>query len=340
MSSARAQAPASGEPLKPDWKRASDGIGMAGVAVFLLLNTTGVLPWSFWVDAIALWPLLIMSAGIKIAFERTRAPWLVLLGPAIVLGGLAWVATGARTDIPVGPWKTEGPLPLPEGAKRVKLDLDLLASRLNVVSREIEQGAIADARSIERRASASLEVKREDDTANVRLNSGTKDGVVVLPGRRQRWELAVAEQLPLAYELRGAMVRSQLDLSRSHLEGGGINGVFLITRLTLPAVESTVKLRLNGVFNVLRVSVPPGTPVRVRGTGFPFNLVKRRLVGDPDRPGYEIHVDGIFNAIAVDRLREPSAAPGEPPPPEPPAGERPKPEAEPAPPAPPPPVRG
>ena len=78
---ARAEAHVSGGPPKADWKRAADGIGMAGIAVFLLLNTTGVLPWSFWIDAIALWPLLIMSAGIKIAFEKTRAPWLVLLGP-------------------------------------------------------------------------------------------------------------------------------------------------------------------------------------------------------------------------------------------------------------------
>ena len=342
MGCGRAETHMSGEPLQADWKRAADGIGMAGIAVFLLLNTTGVLPWSFWIDAIALWPLLIMSAGVKIAFEKTRAPWLVLFGPAIVLGGLAWMATGTRTDIPAGPWKAEGPLPRPEGAKRVRLDLDLFGSRLQVVSRELEAGALADARSIERLASASLEVKREDETAHVRLDSGTKNGIVVLPGRRQRWELGVPSDLPLDYELRGAMVRSSFDLTHSRLQGGGINGVFLITRLTLPAVESPVKLRVNGVFNVLRVSVPHGTPVRVRGTGFPFNLVKRRVVGDPERPGYEIQVDGIFNAVAVDPRPETrrDAPPAEAPPARPPASERPKPEAEPAPPPPPAPVRG
>lgn len=337
----RAEANVSGEPLRADWKRAADGIGMVGVAVFLLLNTTGALPWSFWVDAIALWPLLIMSAGIKIAFERTRAPWLVLLGPALVLSGLAWVATGARADIPAGPWKAEGPLPRPEGAKRVKLDLDLFGSRLRVVSRELEKGALADARSIERLASASLEVRREDETAHVRLDSGTKKGVVVLPGRRQRWELGVPSELPLDYELRGAMVRSSFDLTHSHIEGGGIQGAFLITQLTLPAPSAPVKLRLNGAFNVLRVSVPQGTPVRVRGTGFPFNLVKRRVVGDPERPGYEITVDGVFNAVAVDpRPASSDEAPAAAPPSEAAPSARPKPEAEPTPPVPPAPVRG
>ncbi len=326
-----------GERTKADWKRAADGIGLAGVSIFLLFNTTGALPWSFWLDAIALWPLLIMSAGVKIAFEKTKAPWLVLLGPAIVLGGLAWLAIGARPDVAVGPWKSEGPLPRPEGATRVRLDLDLFGSRLQVVSRELEAGALADARSIERLASASLEVKREDETAHVRLDSGTRHGVVVLPGRKQRWELGVPSALPLSYGLRGAMVRSRFDLTHSRFEGGGVNGVFLVTQLTLPAVAAPVKLSLNGVFNALRVNVPEGTPVRVRGTGFPFNLVKRRVVGEPGRPGYEIHVDGIFNAVNIDTRRSsPAEAPATPDP----APERPKPEAVPETPAPPAPVRG
>ena len=319
MGCGRAETNLSGAPPRADWKRAADGIGMAGFAVFLLLNTMGILPWSFWVDAIALWPLLIISAGIQITFEKTRVPWLVLVGPAIVLGGLAWVATGARVDIPLGEWKAEGSLPRPEGAKRVKLDLNLLGSRLQVVSRELEKGALADARSIERVSTASLEVKREDETAHVRLDSGSKRGVALLPGRRQRWELGVPSELPLAYELRGAMVRSSFDLTHSRFEGGRIDGVFLITRLTLPAVESPIKLRVSGVFNVLRLSVPEGTPVRVHGTGFPFNLVKRRVVGDPERPGYEVQVDGIFNAVTIDprpaapEERPPAEAPPVPP---------------------------
>ena len=323
-----------GETRRADWKRAADGIGLAGVAVFLLLSTTGVLPWSFWLDAIPLWPLLIMSAGIKIAFERTRAPWLVLLGPALVLGGLTWVASGARTDADVGPWKSEGPLPLPEGATRVKLDFDLFGSRLQVAARELEKGALADARSIERLASTRLEVRRENETAHVRLDAGTRRGVVVLPGRRQRFELGVPSDLPLTFDLDGAMVRSRFDLTRSRFEGGTLGGAFLVTQLSLPGVDVPVKLGLHGAFNVLRLSVPEGTPVRIRGTSFPFNLIKRRVVGQPGREGYEVSIDGIFNAVAVDTRR---AAPAEAPAP---SGERPKPEAEPTQPVPPEPVRG
>jgi hypothetical protein len=305
MSCSATEVDGSGRPLKADWNKAADGIFLSGLAVFFLLNTTGVVPWSFWLDAIPLWPLLIVSAGVKMTFEKTRMPWMVLLGPAITLGGLAWVANGATLDVTAGNWTSEGPLPRPEGAKRVMLDFDLIGSRLNVEGREIEEGAIADARSMERLTDTKLAVNRDGDTATLRLDSGAKRGVIWLPGRRQRWQLGVPTDIPVNFDLRGLMVRGRFDLDESQVEGGKVHGVFLVTRLALPPTEVPVKLRLEGVFNILRVSVPPGTPVRVKGTGFPFNFLKRRVVGEPDKPGYEIQVDGIFNGIALDVRKPP-----------------------------------
>jgi hypothetical protein len=61
------------------------------------------------------------------------------------------------------------------------------------------------------------------------------------------------------------------------------------------------------------------------------------VLGEPGRAGYEIMVDGVFNAIAIDARRPPNAErPAE----EPPAGGHPKPEAEPTPAASPSPDRG
>ena len=319
-----------GRPLKADWNKAGEGIFLSGLAIFFLLNTTGFVPWSFWLEAIPLWPLLIVSAGIKMTFEKTRMPWMVLLGPAVVLAGLAWVATGATFDVTDGKWTSEGPLPRPEGARHVKLDLDLLASRLHVEGRELDEGALADARSIERLANTKLAVSRDGDTATLRLDSTTKGSIAWLPGRRERWQLGVPTDIPVNFDLHGAMVRGRFDLAKSRVEGGHVNGAFLATRVTLPPVEETVKLRLNGVFNVLRVSVPSGTSVRLKGTGFPFNMMKRRAVGDASKPGYEITVDGIFNAVAVEVRSATEKPPAEAPPASPAPEASPSPKAEPS----------
>jgi hypothetical protein len=346
MVCARSITSPTGEPLRADWRRAADGIGLAGMSVFLLLTTMGVLPWSFWIEAIQLWPLLIMSAGIKLAFERTRVPWLVLAGPAIVLAGLTWVATGARPDLPRGPWKSEGPLLLPEGTARTKLDFELFGARLSVEARQLEHGALADARSIERWSDTRLEVDRQEDTARLRLDTSRHGSVTILPGRKQLWDLGVPSELPLSLNIHGAMARSQLDLSRGRFEGGRIDGAFLATQLALPAVAEPVKLVQKGAFNVLRLSVPEGTPVNVRGAGFPLNMVRRRVPGAPGRAGYEVVLDGAFSVVEIDSRRPtlPAEAPPSPVPPEAPSptvpGARPKPEAEPGKPASPAPVRG
>src|SRR5512147_1047898 len=143
MSCTGAAKPATDRP-GADWARAAEGIQLAGIAVFLLLNTMGYLPWSFWLDAIALWPLLVMSAGIRIAFEKTGARWVVLAGPVLVLGGLTWVASGARPERPAGPMKPQT-AERPAGVDRVEVEAKLLGARLNVsATTQMPPGRLVD----------------------------------------------------------------------------------------------------------------------------------------------------------------------------------------------------
>jgi hypothetical protein len=109
------------------------------------------------------------------------------------------------------------------------------------------------------------------------------------------------------------MNRSRLDFSDGRIEAGTIDGAFLSTELTLPAVTETVKLAQKGAFNELRLIVPEGTPVTVKGPGFPINIVKRSVAGAPGRAGYEVTLDGAFTAIAIEtrRVKSSPAAPAE-----------------------------
>lgn len=305
--------PAAQEKTRPtaDWARAAEGIQLAGIAVFLLLNTMGVLPWSFWIDAVALWPVLIMSAGVRIAFEKTKAPWLLLLGPALVLGSLAWVAGGSRVDTPTGPWQRQH-LARPTGTSSVELAAELFGTRLRVESAgDMSPATLVEGRSLSAPAEPRIRVEKRGETAQLRLR-GAHPRIFFLPGRRQRWELRLPAELPLRLRVNGVIVRSQLDLSRGSFDGGRLEGVFLSTDLRLPAPHAPERIKVSGVFNALTLRVPEGTPVRVHGPGLPFNAVDRGTSGEPGRVGYDVNVDGIFTAVDV--LPDPAPVPATPPP--------------------------
>jgi hypothetical protein len=300
-----------------DWARAGEGIQLAGIAVFLLLNTTGYLPWSFWLDAIALWPLLIMSAGIRIAFEKTRARALVLAGPLLVLGGLAWVASGARPEPPTGPMQPEV-ADRPAGVERVELETKLAAARVRVAAvTQMPPGRLVDGGSVAKREKTRLETETEGTLARVRLEGG-HPGVVFLPRPRQRWDLRVPAELPVRVRVAGAGVGGHLDFTVGTLEGLQTEGVFIGVATRLPAPRKDTEIRMNGVFNSLEMVVPEGTPVRVHGPGLPFNAVDRGTRGAEGRAGYDVRVQGIFSAVEVRTDR--SLSPEPPPLPSPSAG--------------------
>jgi hypothetical protein len=309
-----------------DWARAAEGIQLAGIAVFLLLNTTGYLPWSFWLDAIALWPLLVMSAGIRIAFDKTRARWLVLAGPALVLGGLTWVASGARPERPAGPMQPEV-AERPPGIDRVEVETKLLGARLRLTAaNDVAPGRLVDGGSNADRESAHLETEADGTTARVRVN-GDHKGVVFLPRPRERWDLRLPAELPLRLKVAGAGIGGDVDLTAGTVEGLQTEGVFIGVDARLPAPRQDTEIRMNGVFNSLSLVVPEGTPVRVQGPGLPFNAVDRGTRGREGRPGYDVRVQGIFSAVDVRTDR--TIAPEPRPLPSPPAG---APKASPSPP--------
>jgi hypothetical protein len=305
---------ATGEPRpRADWARAAEGLQLAGFAVFLLLNTTGVLPWSFWIDAISLWPVLIMSAGVKVAFAKSRAPWLLLLGPVLVLGSLAWLASGRRPEAPPGPWET-AVLPRSADATKLEIEAGLAGARLRLArATDLPDDRLVDGRSRRRSDRTRLDARTEDGVARVRLDGGRRHGIVFLPRAREDWDLRLPAALPLRVRIRGAGVGGDLDLTGGTLEGLHAEGVFIGVDARLPAPREETDLRMKGVFNSLSLSVPEGTPVSVKGAGLPFNAVDRGVRGAEGRPGYRVQVEGIFSAVEVRTDR--AISPGPPPPP-------------------------
>jgi hypothetical protein len=291
---------------RPDWQRIADGVFLMGLGVFVLLNTTGQLPWTFWYDALTLWPIVIVSAGLRIAVERSRVAWLMVLGPLAILATLAAVASG-RLDTAPGPW-----LPVSvaraDDAHRLTLRAAFASSRLDVTARALDGGTLVDGRQGSRESKALVETKLEGGDATVTLQAGSHGWDSLRPGRQSRWELGVPATLPLKIDMDGALIGARFDLAQGSLEGGSFDGAFLGLDLHLPRPKARVKLQIHGVFNMVDVFVPAGTPIRVHGPGFPFNLVERGSGDpkDPATPGYDVEFAGVFSRVGVN---EEKAAP-------------------------------
>ena len=103
-----ARRPEGVERAGANWPKAAEGIQLAGFAVFLLLNTTGVLPWSFWLDAIALWPLLDHVGGHQDRLREDRAPaGSSSSAPRSSSAGSRGSRAARRPEAPAGPWEAE-----------------------------------------------------------------------------------------------------------------------------------------------------------------------------------------------------------------------------------------
>lgn len=283
-----------------DWGRLADGVFLAGLGVFACLNAAGRLPWTFWFDVLTLWPVVLVTGGLRIAFAQTRRAWLILCGPLVVLALFAAMATGRIQSTP-GDWR-----PVSEaraaGTKAVRIAGGLASSRIALVAKDLADGVAVEGRRGSRDDKARIEHTQDGSTDEVRLVNGNYGLASAMPGRTSRWELAVTDAAPVALRLEGAMVGAEVDLSRGQVEDSSLKGVFLGASLRLPRPQAPVKLQVAGVFNVVELIVPAGTPVRVHGPGLPANAIDRGTGGDPQdaaTPGYEVRVEGIFSRLAV-----------------------------------------
>jgi len=286
-----------------DWGRVADGIGLAGFGVFFLLATTRGLPPGFWLDALSMWPVLLVSAGIRIIFEKSPLPVGVVLGPLIVLGTLSWIAWGSPpAAAPPGPWRSVS-ASRPPSVDDVRLDIRGIGTRLDIEARPLGPAQLALGRVASRGDRAALEERHGETATTLRLE-GEHGGAVFVPGRKSVWELAVADDVPTEIELGGVMSSAKLRLERGIISRVTSHGPFQSVELRLPppSLPERVRVELKGPFCSYHVIVPDGTPVRLEKSG-PFHIVlggPARDEGPGDGPGYTVSLIGPFCAITID----------------------------------------
>ena len=280
-----------------DWRRIARGLYLVGIGSALLMNTTGHLPWGYWLWLLDWWPMLLVMAGIRLVFDRSRLPALALLAPALALGTMALVAvrggTQAEDAAPLGPVvRVARPAELPEW----RLELETALADLEVIPGDGSD--LARGQSSGRRS--RLRLQPSASGRFVRARAGFPAGRwAVLPGRwRERVRLELAPEVPLAVEMRGAMSRIRGDLRRIPLRSLAVEGGFYDLDLRLGAPEGHVPLRFDGAFSTILLRVPADTRIDLRETGA-LNLVETTGREAPGEASYRIDVEGAFQGLDV-----------------------------------------
>jgi hypothetical protein len=278
------------------WRRVSRGLYWVGAGTFLLLTTLDVLPWSFWIEAATFWPVLIVALGLRLMFERSRAPWAILLSPLVVFSTLSYVAWADR-----GPWQGAwAPLRAerPEGVDRWSLEGRMALANLALSSRPLPEDLLVEGRAMTRRQREALvdEVRGE---ARVRLGRTRRRWTfVALPRWKQKWDLGIAETLPMTMRLQVALTDAEMDLASARVTRVDVDGALNDMTLRLGVPESDVRLSWEGAFNALELIVPDEVPVRVSTDGF-LNITDRRPRRSREGPGYRLRMHGAFNRVVV-----------------------------------------
>ena len=298
------------------WVRVSRGLYLLGVGTFLLLTTQAVLPWSFWSEALAYWPVLLVAIGVRLVFERSPAAWVVLLGPFLVLGTMMYVALRAPgPSETVGEWvplRAERTADLPAWTLEGRLGL----ASLDVRSRRLQRGVLLEGRATEI-GRGSVRVSEGAGPGVVRVTNSWNDRTLfVLPGvRRARCELGVTAAVPVTLDLDLALTTTRLDVASGPLSRFALAGALNDLSLRLGRPSSDVRLDVEGAFNQVLIEVPAATPVRVSREGF-LNVVDEKQAarvvdagrehgprggdgGPDDAPGYRLNLQGAFNRIVV-----------------------------------------
>lgn len=280
------------------WSRVATGLNLAGIGFFLLLTTRGNLSWSFWAEAVTFWPVLLIAWGLRVLFDRTRYPWVVLFSPIIVLGTLGFLAWRGP-DVTPSSW-AELSAERPAETQRWTLSSQIAFAELDVEGRAMGEARLAEGR-MSPASGGYLSVSERGGRVLVRARRERfgRGHVVFLPRHHQHWELGVSQQLPMRIDLDLAAVEGRVRVAGTPVERVDIDGAFNRLTLELGAPAEDVRLDLGGAFNDFELIVPRDTGVRVSTDG-PLNVVDRRSEQPGgDGPRYLVRLNGLCNRIVV-----------------------------------------
>ena len=301
------------------YKRIATGTWFVCAGAILLLNTLDRLSWGVWIDLARLWPLLLISLGLRWTFVRTPLHPLVLLGPLLVIGGaglVVWGSLSHQTGVPMfwnrkGEEKTVAISCQGGGVSRLNLGFD--AGRVSLTS----DGGGGEESSIGSIRYVGDEPSRSCSGSTLRLGSksGSDRVRIISPfnlGAR-KWDARVAIRGPLSVDAHIAGAAADLDLTGYDLRDLSLSAAGSDVAMRLGTPSGKVGIDLIGGLSSIRIVVPEGTCyslTRRRRSNFVTLEGKRAgrarqvtaaaCTGAKDAPRYAIDVDLPLASVRVE----------------------------------------
>ena len=251
---------------------------LIGLGLILLLNNLGYLDWSLW-DALSLWPILLIAAGLEVLVGRRSVVGSLLsalIVLALLIGGIWLLGTDRGEAVAAETIEISYPV---EGAEAAEIflgpgvgevDIEAITDSPNLIegtvnlrrneslTRRFESGE---------RAEVSLEI--EDPSAYV----GT--------GRSTTWTLGLNSAVALDLTTDIGVGEVNLDLSRLDLDTATVDFGIASVDVILPR-EGDAEIQIDGGIGTVEIYVPSDVGVRINAEA---GLVARDFPDGDDGEG-------------------------------------------------------
>ncbi|MCD6119319.1 hypothetical protein J7K50_05715 [bacterium] len=261
--------------------RMTFGVLIICAGITLLLNTVGYLDWCVWDTLWRFWPVLLITAGINVIFERTALWPVVFISPLIIAGIFWFVIIGYEASGDSGNFIL-GNASL--ARKQIESEfiisgyedeeIELVHLEINGTAGEIEiepganesAGDIVYITSLTRGYVPKVEDKIEGNILNVIIPEEKYAGVFGRGGHEYSIELST--DYPYNIEINTGAGNISLDLAELEVEGIEINSGAASVMLVAPSrCESGCSIELNSGASEIKIGVPKGVSVGVDSTG-------------------------------------------------------------------------
>jgi len=253
---------------------------MIGIGAILLLNNLGVLDWTVW-DALRLWPILLIGAGLEVLLGR-QSVWGSLVAAVILIGLIAG-----------GIWLTNT-----EGLRPVRGDLvdisyerndaDAAVISLEPTVGEITIGPLVDstdlmAGTIQVMGNGELvRTVSEGDPMEVTLTTqGSKRHGTIGMYQRSTWQLGINSDVELDLEVDIGVGDVTLDVSDLTVDNAWLDFGIGRADATLPQVNGA-EVMVDGGIGTVTIRVPEDVGARIF---LDAGLVGRSLPSDYTHDG-------------------------------------------------------